>query len=170
MLRRVLLTLVFGLLSILIQGTVIRGLFPAAVVPSLLLILVVFLAFYETSVLGAVLAFLLGIEYDMCSALVVGPWSGTFVLVFGVVALLSQRIFVESPAAVMVTVFLSTLLSNVVYLLVVSQVRPSGVFFGWSVLLEALLTAAICIPFFSLYRKLLVPAPAGPGRRLGAHA
>lgn len=170
MVRRILLTLVFGLLSILIQGTLIKALFPGAVVPGLLLVLVVFLAFYETSVLGVLLAFLLGIEYDLCSGLVIGPWAGAFVVVFGVVASLSQRIFVESPAAVMVTVFLSSLLSNLVYLLIVLQIRHASVSFGWIFFFEALLTAVICVPLFALYRKLLVPAPAGPGRRLGAHA
>lgn len=170
MVRRIILSLMFGLLSILIQGTIIRGLLPEAVVPNLLLILVVFLAFYETSVLGAALVFLLGIEYDMCSALMIGPWSGAFVLVFGVVALLSQRIFVESPVAVMVTVFLASLLSNFVFLLIVLQVRSGSFVFGWSSLFEAFLTAVICIPFFSLYRRFLVPAPLGPGRRAGAHA
>lgn len=170
MFKRILLTLAFGLLSVLIQGTLIKALFPGAVVPGLLLVLVVFLAFYETSVLGVVLSFFLGIEYDLCSGLMIGPWAGSFVVVFGVVASLSQRIFVESPVAVMVTVFLSSLLSNFVFLLIVLQVRHTSIAFGWTFFIEALLTSAVCVPLFSLYRKLLVPAPAGPGRRLGAHA
>ena len=170
MIRRISLTLLFGLLSILIQGTLIKALFPGAVVPGLLLVLVVFLAFFETSVLGVILAFLLGIEYDMCSGLMIGPWAGAFVVVFGVVASLSQRIFVESPVAVMVTVFLSSLFSNFVFLLIVLQVRYTNAVFGWAFFVEALLSAAVCVPLFSLYRKFLVPVPVGPGRRLGAHA
>jgi rod shape-determining protein MreD len=164
MVRRSLLALALGLVSILVQGTLIKAIYPGAVVPGLLLILIVFLAFYEPSVFGVGLAFLLGLELDMCSGLLLGPWAGASVIVFGIVASLSQRIFVESPFAVMMTVFLSSILSNFVWLLIVLQVQRSGLF-SWTLVFEALLTAAVCVPLFSLYRRLFAVELAAAARR-----
>ena len=62
--RRSVLVLILGLIAIFIQGTVLREVGPSWVVPNLLVILVVFLGFFEASFRGATLAFLLGLELD----------------------------------------------------------------------------------------------------------
>ncbi len=167
--RSALLTFAFGLLSVLIQGTVIKALFPGIIVPGLALILVVFLAFYNTSVFGAALAFALGLELDLCSGLLLGPWAGAFVAAYGVVALLSPRIFVESPVAIMLTVFFASLLASFAYLVVIAQVQHVEMGFSAGMFLEALLTALVCVPVIGLFRRCYLRSSAS-GRRLGAHA
>ena len=56
----------------------------------------VYLAFYEVSTFGAALAFLLGLQLDVSSAKLLGPWAGSFVLVYGFLGPLSQRIFIDT--------------------------------------------------------------------------
>ena len=170
MLRKAITILLLAVVGILVQGTLIKALFPGAISPSLLLIMVVFLAFYEGNFWGLATAFCLGLLLDMCSGLLLGPWSGAFVLVFAGVSSLSQRIFVESPVAVMITTFLSSLFSNLVYFLIVLQVRRSGFVFSWSLALEALFTAILCVPLFPFLRWILVAAPSVSSRRVGVHA
>lgn len=167
-LRRALITFAFGLLFVFIQGTLIKAFFPGAIVPGLALVLVVFLAFYEPTIFGALLAFLLGLESDMCSGLVLGPCAGSFVAVFGIVSLLSPRIFVESPLAIIVTVFVASIISNFVFFAVMYQVSHSSFAFSWTLFLEALFTALCCVPLFALFRRTLLAT--GGGRRFGAHA
>lgn len=167
--RVTIITLLLGLVSVLVQGTLLKALFPAMVVPGLALVLVVFLAFHQTSIFGAFLAFLLGLELDLCSGLLLGPWSGAFVATYGIVALLSPRIFVESPAAVMVTVFVSSIISNLAYLLIVTQVRHSGLLLSWRVVSEAIFTAIVCVPLFAFFRWCFASS-GGTSRRAGAHA
>ena len=103
--RKMVLVLVLGLLAMLIPGTLIKSLAPSLAAPNLLLILMVYLSFYDGEPGDALLAFLLGLELDLDSLDLLGPWAGAYVLVFGVLVLLSQRIFIESAVVVLVTVF-----------------------------------------------------------------
>jgi rod shape-determining protein MreD len=103
--------------ALLIAQSVLRHLLlPEWLVPQGLLICAVFLAFYEFSFLGAVAAFLLGFLLDLSSGVLLGPWAAAYVVVYGVFAFLSQRLFVESRAVSMVVVAMATLLSGIVFL------------------------------------------------------
>lgn len=168
-LRRVCFTLAFGLIFVFLQGTLLKAFWPGMIVPGLSLVLVVFLAFYETSILGAVLAFLLGLELDLFSGVALGPWAGAYVLIFGLLSMFSSRIFIESPAAIAFTVLVSSLVSNIVFMLIIAQVDHSVLVVSWALFVEALLTALFCVPLFAIFRRTLLSAP-GPGRRLGMHA
>jgi rod shape-determining protein MreD len=77
---------------------------------------VVFLAFHEFSIVGVVLAFVLGLMLDMSSGIALGPWAGSYTLVYAVFAFLSQRLFVESKLVAMVVVITATLLAGGVFL------------------------------------------------------
>ena len=55
--KRSLIILFLGLLALLIQGTLIKAILPPAVVPNLLLILLVFLAFFFRWVMTTVEGF-----------------------------------------------------------------------------------------------------------------
>ncbi len=163
--KRFVLVLVLAIIILLVQGTVIRGLLPHFYVPNLLVILTVFLAFYESSILGTILAFLLGLLLDMSGGVVLGPWSGSFVFIFAAIAVLSQRIFVESPVAVMVTTGIATLVADMVhaglsYQLSSSEFSSYGRLFG-----EAVFTALLCPLFFPLFRKLLLEKRDRQGNR-----
>lgn len=161
--KRFALILFLGLMGLLIQSTLIRGLFPHVVVPNLLMVLCVFLAFYETSVAGACTAFVLGLLLDMCGGIVLGPWAGSFVLIFGAVAFVSQRIFVESPVAIMVTTLVCSIVANLVYSSLVYQVSRSEFSAPWVIALEALLNALLCPILFALLKRILKRRDRGGG-------
>jgi cell shape-determining protein MreD len=78
---------------------------------------VVFLAFYECSLLGVVTAFMLGIFIDMSAGVIVGPWAGAYVVVYAFFVFLSQRLFVDSALVSMVVVGVASLLAGAVFLL-----------------------------------------------------
>ena len=113
--RKSLLILLLGVLALLIPGTVLRTVFPELVAPNLMIVLLVWLAFHEISPGGAVLAFLLGLELDFCSGMLLGPWAGAYVIVFGLLVLCSRRIFIESAAVVFLSAFSASLLSALLY-------------------------------------------------------
>jgi rod shape-determining protein MreD len=88
--------------------------------PQGLLVCVAFLAFYEFSVVGVVTAFLLGLLLDMSSGVALGPWAGSYTIVYAVFAFLSQRLFVESRLVAMVVVLVATLLAGGAFLALAS--------------------------------------------------
>lgn len=90
---------------------------PEWLLPQGVLVCVVFLAFYEFSLAGVVLAFLLGLLLDLNSGVLLGPWAGAYVVVYATFAFLSQRLFVESALVKMCVVALATVLAGTVFLL-----------------------------------------------------
>ncbi len=154
-----------GLIAILIQGAVLKSIFPSLIIPNLILILVVYLAFYEPTPFGSVLVFLLGLEFDLSSAKLLGPWAGAFVVVFILFSLLSQRLFVESVLAAIVVTFVAALVASGIYGLLAREFNPAGSHSIVNALVEALLTA-LCAPLLiRLLRKLYRRRESGlPGR------
>jgi rod shape-determining protein MreD len=100
-----------------IQGILHSVGVPAWLIPQGLLVCVVFLAFYEFSLAGVVMAFLLGLLLDMSSGVLLGPWAGSYIIVYAIFAFLSQRLFVESVVVKMSVVAVGTILGGIVFLL-----------------------------------------------------
>ena len=144
--------LFLGLLGIFIQGTVVRMLFPGVILPALSLILVVYLAFFHSTPRGAVLSFFLGLEYDLFSGAVVGPWAGAFVVVFAFFALFTPRIFVDSPLVTFLIGFLASMGASAVFALIcflapgVPVATIVNVGHLQQLVIEAL-AMAVCTPF-----------------------
>ena len=159
--RRSLLVIILGLIAIFVQGTVLRAIGPAWVVPNLLVIIVVFLGFYESSVRGATLAFLLGLELDFANGLLVGPWAGAFVVSFGILASLSQRIFVESPLAAVIATFACSIVSAVVYFTLVYEFHPAVTIIVPFSVAEATLNALLAPVVFGVLRTVLLRQARG---------
>jgi rod shape-determining protein MreD len=153
--------LLYGLVAVFIQSTLLKLFAPGhMVVPNFVLILVSFLAFYEVSVLGTIIAFILGAQMDLASGLLLGPWCAGFVAVFGMLSSLSQRLFVESPVASFLAVFFASLLASFVYLILVLQFEPAGAqhfTFSLLLLLEAGLTALLAPVVFKMLKWLMLP-------------
>jgi len=153
--RKYIFFLMLGLLAIFLQGTVLRSLLPsAAVIPNFLVVLVIFLAFYETSVQGVWLAFLLGLELDLYGGVLLGPWAGAFAVTFCVFALLSQRIFVESGVAAFLVVFVASLFGHLIYLVMTFEFQMVRSGFISISLTEALLNGLVALPVLVLLRRL----------------
>lgn len=156
--RTALIILLLGLIAIFIQGAILKPFMSDAIIPNLILMLVVFLAFYENSPFGAFLAFLLGLEFDLYSGhpQLVGPTAGAFVAVYVTLASLSQRIFVDSAFAVIVVSVFSSILSAIIFSILVYEFNSSNVrFFSFS-LVSAIITGCIAPPTFSILRYLLL--------------
>jgi rod shape-determining protein MreD len=118
-----LLFIVGGLISTALQGVLLHLGVPPYLLPQLVVLLIVYLSFTEVSVFGSFLAFALGLILDFSSAILVGPWAGAMVAVYGVLALLSQRLFIDSSIVAIVTTFGAVLFGNILYMLLAYEYR-----------------------------------------------
>ncbi|MCB0329424.1 MAG: rod shape-determining protein MreD [Bdellovibrionales bacterium] len=136
------------------SGLIAIGL-PRAFVPEFALLYVVFISFYVASSYGTFLAFLCGLIVDISSGQLLGPWAGAFVLSYGAVSLISDRIYVESGFSLVFVTILLTLFSHTVYLLI--SVDPlTQLFSDWMVIVGKSFTTAFIAPlFFPLLRWML---------------
>ena len=154
-LRRTLFIMLLGLLFLLAQSCFRYFSVPMGfAAPNLMLILVVYIGFHEVSALGAVLAFLLGLQFDLASENLIGPWAGTFVFIFGILASMSQRIFVESAMSAFLSMICASIVSNLLYLVMTYHSefnRSRGV---WDLLMEALITGLAAPLVFKLLKIL----------------
>lgn len=153
-LRFFLVALAIGLLAIFFQGAILRPLLGSWVVPNLLMIGVVYIAFRSGTSLGALLVFCLGLEMDFCSGKLIGPWAGAFVLVYAVLSLISQRVFIESAFAAFAAVFASTLAGSLIFTLLISNDPGFSISFVSVVLGEALFTGILAPVVFPLLDKM----------------
>jgi rod shape-determining protein MreD len=153
--RRWLLYLGIGFLLLLMQVTLRYYLERWNVsVPNLLLLLVVYLAFHEVNVGGAITAFLLGTLHDLSAGPIVGPWAGPYVAVYCIISSLSQWIFEGAAASTIVIAWLS----NVILVFIFHALQMEG---GPSIpdpigplLIETLVTG-LCAPIlFPWIRRL----------------
>ena len=153
--KRCALVLLLGLVAVFVQSTVLKAILPPVVIPSFLVILLVFLAFYETSLAGVFTAFLLGLEFDLHGGILLGPWAGSFVAVYCALASLSQRIFVDSGLAAFAVVLLSSFLSSFIFVVLVFEFQPVQLGVLSTALIEALLNGILAAPVLALLRRYL---------------
>lgn len=154
--RRFALVMVCGLAAMLVPGTLLKSLAPGAAAPNLIVILMVFLSFYDGRPTDALLAFLLGLMLDLGSLNLLGPWAGAYVAVFGVLVLFSRRIFIESPLVVFLTVFFAAVCCDFAQLGVLSLAYDGRAFTPAALSLavwEGLLSGALAPFLFPLLRR-----------------
>ena len=162
-LRLVLVFLLLSILAVFIQGTMLSYFLPPFLVPDFLVIIVVFLAFFELSVLGVTTVFLCGVVYDIASGVLLGPCAASFIVVFGIFAALSQRLFVESFFAAFFAVFFAALISDSVYLTLVDWVDVDASQFLHLSVMRALVSG-FCAPFIiPLLKRLKRKRDTAPG-------
>ena len=146
-----------GVVAVFLQGTLVKQLFPLGAGPDIVLILVVFISFFQATLRGALLAFLLGLLVDLSSATILGPRAGAYIFIFGFLSSISQRLFIESNLAVLGSAFCASLVAQFVYVVIFFEFHPSHTFtlwpyFIWSTLLEAVSTAIIAPGVFWLLK------------------
>lgn len=162
------LALVVGFASLLVQGMLLHCGVAPCLIPQFIVLVVVFLAFYEVSVVGAFLAFGLGILMDLASAQSLGPWAGACVTVYGVFVLLSQRLFIDSGPVAMAIASVSVAVAQLLYL----SIEPTPPEFSWSLLGNVILSAlcsGICAPILFSFLNRRVGKVSSPlaGRSVG---
>ena len=160
--KQAVLIILCGLAAALIQGALLYVGVPSYLLPQLVLILVIYLGFHEVSLLGAFSAFALGLLMDFASAVLVGPWAGAFVAVYGALSVGSQRLFVESSIVMIVTAFCASLCADFIFLGLAYEFQPSGASYLMEAIGQAFATAMVApvvMPIFSkVLRRKVVPA------------
>lgn len=155
-LRRFGVITLLAIAAVFVQGVVLHYLFPSMVVPNFLTILVIFIGFYDVSSSGAFQAFLIGLISDLCSGILVGPSAGSYIFVYGILAALSTRIFVESALTTIVVVFVSSMASSLLYLALVYQFSPMVSRGFGEITLEAVMTSILAPLVFKMLKRMLV--------------
>ncbi|MEW6270846.1 MAG: rod shape-determining protein MreD [Thermodesulfobacteriota bacterium] len=150
-----------GVLAVVVQTTLVQrlGFLPAA--PDLILVLTVYLGLHYHSPAGAVGAFLLGYLLDTFSGAVPGLYCLTMTLVFGVVYLVSKRLWMENPMSNIAAVALGSavkVVTVVLYFAVASARTVSLVVVLRTLGIEALL-ALVCAPAVFSALDSYVPRP-----------
>ena len=161
-LKKFLVLMALALVAIFIQGSLLRFALPSFFVPNLLLVIVVFLGFYEVTPAGASIVFLLGLEADLCSGVLLGPSAAAFAATFGILASFSSRLFVESSIAIAIGVFGAALVSNVIYLSLLYEFSDAVRHSFLAIANDALVTAIVAPFFFPLLKRLLLPRRERP--------
>lgn len=156
MIRLILGVLGLSFLGLIMQGSVLRVFMPAYLIPNFILVLVVFLGFYQVSALGVVLSFFAGVLFDLFSGTLIGPWAGSFVFVYALLAIFAQRLFIHSVSTVMLSVFFANVIATGLYLALLYQFQPiRGGLLSVS-LIESLVSALVAPAIFALCRMLLI--------------
>jgi rod shape-determining protein MreD len=143
--RSLLIFAVAGIVAVVVQTTLVQRL-PAA--PDLIVTLCVYLGLHYHSAAGALGAFLLGYLLDTFSGAVPGLYCLTMTLVFGMVYLVSKRLWMENPMSNIAAVALGSAVKIVTVVLYFAVASTRTV--NWWVVLRTLtleaLLALVCAP------------------------
>lgn len=160
--RPLLVFAVAGVVAVVVQTSLVQrlGFLPAA--PDLIVVLCVYLGLHYHSAGGAVGAFLLGYLLDTFSGAVPGLYCLTMTLVFGMVYLLSKRLWMENPMSNVAAVALGSAVKIVTVVLYFAVVSPRAV--DWWIVLRTLtveaLLALICAPAVFAALGYYLPGPS----------
>ena len=168
---RLLILSLFGFLSVILQGALMHFGWSDNFLPQLVLIVVIYMGFNELSVLATFVVFLLGLLLDLSSALLLGPWAGALVTVYGSLAILSSRFFIDSPLVAAFISFFAAVFANFMYVFLGYEYAR----ISWEDLTrvcgQALATALVAPVFLGLIaRKLKRRTPHSLGRSLATSA
>lgn len=136
------------LAGLAVQALFVHSISPYAVAPDFIVILALYLGLHVRRPAGVIGAFLLGVAGDFASAQFVGPTAAGAVVVYGIMAIVSSKIYAEHPLTLALLALLCSLADSLTYVAMVtlyvdvSLLTPSVL---RGVALEALLTA-LCAP------------------------
>jgi rod shape-determining protein MreD len=145
--------LVYAIVGLAAQGILGHLGLPDNLIPQLLVILVVSLSFAEVNAFGCVMSFVMGLLLDFSSALLIGPWAGSFVVLYCALALLSRRLFIDSGIAAVVITFTSVVVTNVLSSLFGTEYPVLTWEYPQKVLGQALVTALIAPAVLSILSR-----------------
>lgn len=123
-----------------------------ALIPDFIVIFILFIAFYELSPFGALLAFIVGLTVDVSGGILIGPWAASYVLCFGIFAIIAERMFVDAWVTVLPFAFFIVLASHFLYLLIIYD--PLGqLATEWYRLAGKALVTALVSPILMYFMK-----------------
>ena len=131
----------YGIVALAAQGILGHLGVSATLIPQLLVIIVVSLSFTEVNAFGCFMSFAMGLLLDFSSAILIGPWAGSFVVLYCALALLSRRLFIDSGVAAMFITFCAVVVTNVLSSLLGTEYPVLSWDYPQKVLGQALVTA-----------------------------
>lgn len=159
--RFFLLMLFFVLLSLFLQSTLLQALLPHFLVPQLTILPVVFLAFTSISFSSTAASFLIGLLVDISSAVLLGPYAGGYVATYGLIAVISQRLFIESRLVAALVSGFASILADILFVLISYEFRPLNPSVGWDILSRGIVTALIGPVILFFMYKFVAPKNSG---------
>jgi cell shape-determining protein MreD len=111
-------------LAVFLQGSVAPLVLPAQCCPNLMIILIVFIAFFFRGISALLSVFFLGLQFDLFTGTLLGPWAGAFSAVFLIIHILTPRLYVDSKMVVAITSAVASAASSIVYLMI-SRCAPT---------------------------------------------
>jgi len=170
--RSFLLIFFFLVGGLIIQGTLIHSLIPAAVAPDIILILSVFLALRFPSVWGMISVYAIGIAGDFASGQFVGPIACGCVVAFALTIYASKKVYLEHPVTLGLVILGVSICKSIVFLLMVSfYVEEAAVWTFYSarlIVVEAALSGLIG-PFITEFLdRAMFSSAKGRSRSIGS--
>ncbi|GEM_PF-3838577 len=140
------------LLTLVLQFAVLPLIIPDGYIPNLSALLILYLAFYHTSILGVWLAFFLGLLFDLSAGSLLGPSAAGLVLAYIFIAVLSKRLFLDALVSSLIFGgFASGIVFTIRYLLLSQFVSLPF----WIPLIQESLSSALFAPIlFWIFSKL----------------
>ena len=135
-----------ALFGLVIQATVVHSLYPAAVAPDFILILVVFLGLQFGNVFGLIGAFLLGVAADFASGKFLCPHAAGCIVAFLSVILISRKVYADHFVTVMFLTFFVSIAKGLTYMVMLMVYVRADLFnfeIGKIVLFESMISAVV---------------------------
>lgn len=142
------------------HSALIEPLAPWAPNINIVLPLVIAIATVHPTPLGVCAAFFAGLLSDVGIALVLGPQAGSAVIVWLLIAMISNRVFVESKVTLLVLAVLASTAFSLSRLAFTLQFIPAATQSFSSILGEAFFSAILAIMLTPVLRQFL--SPRGP--------
>lgn len=115
--RLIIFSVIYCLIAIFVQGSLLHGNLSGIVLPDLILVFVVFLALRFHNLYTLLIAFFLGLIFDAVSAKFLGPYAASFVVSYMLVYLLVGRLFAKRYFVFALIVFIASIAKSSFYLL-----------------------------------------------------
>lgn len=161
MMRTIVIFFLTACLGLLLQATLVHSISPSAISPDFIVVLVLYLALNYRNIWGLLGVFALGLLADFASAQFVGPYAAGAVAAYSLVLFISDKVFAERTAAVIILGIVSSAvraLTYLVLLLIYVDVNLFRLDVIAKVLLEALLTGLVAPFVFRLLQSMERPA------------
>ncbi len=141
----------------IVQAGILEPLLPSFPNLNIVLPLVIAIASVQPTPVGALAAFLAGLLSDIGVGLVLGPQAGASVVVWLLIALVSNRVYVESRATLVILALIASTVFSLARLAFTLQFLPSATQSVVSIIGEATFTAIVTILVTPALRSLLSP-------------
>jgi rod shape-determining protein MreD len=165
--KQILFPLLVGILSLILQTTLLSSFPIHRIRPDLLLIFTLYLAFLSPPIFGGILAFLMGTLMDLFSGNALGFYTFSRPLVFFAAQFFKERFYLEGFSSQFLFAFVSAILEGILIFILMNTLQPLSLGNLYLLLFTFLLpqsffTGLATPPLFFIFQKgssLLFPQP-----------